>query len=57
MNEDVGDREFALLPLVSYNDQGIKPPNLDGRRGLGAWATTPYPLTAFRFMGFFVEAP
>lgn len=57
VNEQIDDREFALLPLVSYHNQGVKPPNLDGRRGLGAWVTTPYPLTSFRFMAFFVEAP
>ncbi|MGI8775230.1 MAG: hypothetical protein ACR2KQ_09525 [Actinomycetota bacterium] len=57
INEDVEDEEFALLPLIGYHSQGIKPPNLDGKRGLGAWAMTSYPLEDFRFMGLFLEAP
>lgn len=57
INENVEDREFSLLPLIGYHDQGVTPPNVDGRRGLGAWASTPYPLEDFVFMGMFVEAP
>lgn len=57
IDENVEDREFALLPLIGYHDQGVTPPNVDGKRGLGAWALTPYPLEDFVFMGLFVEAP
>lgn len=54
--ESVDDREYALMPLFSYaeNDLG-QMRSLDGRRGLGAWVATPYPLQDFRFAGVFVR--
>lgn len=54
--ESVRGREYTLMPLFSYaeNDLG-QMPTLDGRRGLGAWVSTPYPLQEFRFAGLFVR--
>lgn len=54
--ESVRGREYTLMPLFSYaeNDMG-QMPTLDGRRGLGAWVATPYPLQDFRFAGLFVK--
>ncbi len=55
LNRSIDDRSLAMLPLLVYTDQFIQPPNLDGTRGLGAWAATPYDVTEFRFMGLFVR--
>lgn len=55
VNRSLDQRKLAMLPLFTYHDQYVQPPNLDGRRGLGAWAATPYELTEFRFMGLFVR--
>lgn len=55
LNRSIDRRTLAMLPLFTYHDQYVQPPNLDGSRGLGAWAATPYDITEFRFMGLFVR--
>jgi hypothetical protein len=55
LNRSIDRRTLAMLPLFTYHDQNVQPPNLDGSRGLGAWTATPYELTEFRFMGLFVR--
>lgn len=55
LNRSINDHTLAMLPLFVYGDQFVQPPNVDGTRGLGAWAATPYELTEFRFMGLFVR--
>jgi hypothetical protein len=55
LNRSLKSKSFALMPVSTYHNQGVQPPNIDGKRGLGAWAATPYPLEEFRFMGLYVR--
>lgn len=47
-------RGFWVVIMSSYGPGGI-PPNLDGRRGLGAWYASPGPLDEFGSQAFYLS--